>query len=202
MRTFNGDQNTTASQSHFFEDPIDPEADLRSEDDLAQMMNQSAVPMNDYSDPLLERLMRSQALSQHSEMQLDKAVNRLFDDAGRKKMKLEKMRMENLISQLSATKATPSINSMSQKISSQRRKLPIHRRVEELQEHKKTTKSRLRLEHEERERASESELTFKPTINAMSQRLSSSKAYRALEFHQREKIFQANKDEANRLKQQ
>jgi len=54
--------------------------------------------------------MRSQALSQHSEMQLDKAVNRLFEDAGRKKMKLEKLRMENMLSELSATQATPSIN--------------------------------------------------------------------------------------------
>ena len=34
-------------------------------------------------------------------MQLDKAVNRLFDDAGRKKMKLEKMRMERMLTQLS-----------------------------------------------------------------------------------------------------
>ena len=51
----------------------------------------------DYSEPNLERFMRSQALSQHSEMQLDKAVNRLFGDAGRKKMKLEKMRMENML---------------------------------------------------------------------------------------------------------
>ena len=75
------------------------------------MMNQSAVPtMNDFADPMLERFMRSQALSQHSEMQLDKAVNRLFDDAGRKKMKLEKMRMERMLTQLSQTKNTPSIN--------------------------------------------------------------------------------------------
>ena len=55
------------------------------------------MPHNDFSDPVLERFMRSQALSHHSEMQLDKAVNRLFEDAGRKKMKLEKMRMENML---------------------------------------------------------------------------------------------------------
>jgi len=30
-------------------------------------------------------------------MQIDKAVTRLFDDAGRKKMKLEKLRMENVM---------------------------------------------------------------------------------------------------------
>ena len=75
---------------------------MRSDDADAlafqQMMNQSAVPLNDFNDATLERFMRSQALSHHSEMQLDKAVNRLFEDAGRKKMKLEKMRMENMIS--------------------------------------------------------------------------------------------------------
>ena len=78
-----------------------------------QAHNQTAVPMNDFSEPMLERFMRSQALSHHSEMQLDRAVNRLFEDAGRKKMKLEKMRMENMLSQLSQTRATPSINSNS-----------------------------------------------------------------------------------------
>ena len=101
MRTFNGDKNTTASQSHFFEDPIDAEGDDRSDDDLGglqQMMNQSQIPLNDFSEPMLEKFMRSQALSHHSEMQLDKAVNRLFEDAGRKKMKLEQMRMENMLS--------------------------------------------------------------------------------------------------------
>lgn len=41
--------------------------------------------------------MRSQAFSQNSEFQVDKAVNRLFDDAGRKKMKLEKLRTENMM---------------------------------------------------------------------------------------------------------
>lgn len=67
------------------------------------MMNQTSHPINDFMDPTLERFIRSQALSHHSEMQLDKAVNRLFEDAGRKKMKLEKMRMETMLSELSAT---------------------------------------------------------------------------------------------------
>ena len=62
---------------------------------LREMMNHSALPMNnnDFTDPMLERFMRSQALSHHSEIQIDKAVNRLFEDAGRKKIKLERMRM-------------------------------------------------------------------------------------------------------------
>jgi len=91
-------------------------------------MNQSAVPMNDFSDPMLERFMRSQALSHHSEMQLDKAVNRLFDDAGRKKMKLEKMRMENMLTELSATRPTPSINENSKSIAAQSYQGPIQKR--------------------------------------------------------------------------
>lgn len=96
------------------EEPIDHEAELDDGGDLAlrDMMNQSAVPMNlhnDLTDPLLERFIRSQAMSHHTEMQLDKAVNRLFDDAGRKKIKLERLRMENMLTQLSETKATPSI---------------------------------------------------------------------------------------------
>lgn len=98
---------------------MDPGTDLRSEEDLAglhQMMNQSQVPMNDFSEPMLEKFMRSQALSHQSEMQLDKAVNRLFEDAGRKKMKLEKLRMENMLTQLSSTKTQPSINSYSRQL--------------------------------------------------------------------------------------
>ena len=66
-----------------------------------------------HSEANFERFMRSQALSHHSEMQLDKAVNRLFDDAGKKKIKLEKMRMENMLTQLSETKNAPSINNRS-----------------------------------------------------------------------------------------
>ena len=95
------------------------------------MINQSHVPtMGDFTEPMLEKFMRSQALSHHSEMQLDKAVNRLFEDAGRKKMKLEQMRMENMLSQLSETKATPSINSHSHALSTRQRRAPIHKRVE------------------------------------------------------------------------
>ena len=60
-KTFQGDQNTTASQSHFLEEPIEPEVELDEGGDMAmrEMMNQSAVPMNDYTDPMLERFMRS-----------------------------------------------------------------------------------------------------------------------------------------------
>lgn len=58
-------------------------------------------------------------------MQLDKAVNRLFDDAGRKKMKLEKMRMENMLTELSATRPTPSINENSKSIAAQSYQGPI-----------------------------------------------------------------------------
>ena len=61
------------------------------------------MPINDFNDPMLEKFMRSQALSHNSEMQLDKAVNRLFDDAGRKKMKMEKLRMEKMLTELSDT---------------------------------------------------------------------------------------------------
>ena len=45
----------------------------------------------EYSEPNLniDRYVRSQALSQHSEIQLDKVVNRLFEDAGKKKIKRE-----------------------------------------------------------------------------------------------------------------
>lgn len=71
--------------------------------------------------------MRSQQLSHHSEMQLDKAVNRLFDDAGRKKMKLEKMRMENMLTELSATRATPSINENSKSIMPHKQ-VPLYKR--------------------------------------------------------------------------
>lgn len=81
--------------------------------------------MNDFNDPILEKFMRSQALSHHSEMQLDKAVNRLFEDAGRKKMKLEKLRMENMLSELSATQQTPSINANSARMA-QNRRGPMH----------------------------------------------------------------------------
>lgn len=86
------------------------------------------------SDPLLERLMKSQALSHHSEMQLDQAVNRLFDDAERKKMKMEKLRMESELSQLSKTRQTPSINSKSASIAKSRgdRGVPIHKRVHQV----------------------------------------------------------------------
>lgn len=80
-------------------------------------------------DPLLERLMKSQALSHHSEMQLDQAVNRLFDDAERKKMKMEKLRMEKELDQLSKTRATPSINSKSARLKT----TPIHKRVQQVQ---------------------------------------------------------------------
>ena len=89
--------------------------------------------MNDFSEPMLEKFMRSQALSHHSEMQLDKAVNRLFDDAGRKKMKLEQMRMENMLTQLSGTKATPSINSLSQQMIARKGRKPIHLRVNQVE---------------------------------------------------------------------
>lgn len=69
-------------------------------------MNQSsaeaaAPPMTNYADtyfgdaPNFECFIRSQALSHHSERQLDKVVNRLFEDAGRKKIKMEKLRMES-----------------------------------------------------------------------------------------------------------
>ena len=86
--------------------------------------------MNDFNDPMLERFMRSQQLSHHSEMQLDKAVNRLFDDAGRKKMKLEKMRMENMLTELSATRPTPSINENSKSIMAQSyNQVPLYKRV-------------------------------------------------------------------------
>ena len=108
---------------------------MRSEDDLGgihnQMINQSHVPtMGDMSENMLEKFMRSQALSHHSEMQLDKAVNRLFEDAGRKKMKLEQMRMENMLSQLSESKATPSINGYSRQITDRKgKRTPIHKRV-------------------------------------------------------------------------
>ena len=65
--------------------------------------------------------MRSQAFSQHSEMQVDRAINRLFDDAGRKKMKLEKLRMENMLTQMSQSRATPEINNRSQQLSARNR---------------------------------------------------------------------------------
>lgn len=71
LRTFDVDQNTTASQSHFFEEPLIDhavEGEIRSEDGdhLAQQfmhMNQSAVPMQDYTVDQMERFMRSQAFS-------------------------------------------------------------------------------------------------------------------------------------------
>ena len=55
------------------EEPIDHEAELDDGGDLAlrEMMNQSAVPMNlhnDFTDPMLERFIRSQAHSHHTEM--------------------------------------------------------------------------------------------------------------------------------------
>ena len=68
-------------------------------------------------------------------MQLDRAVNRLFEDAGRKKMKLEKLRMENMLTQLSATKTQPSINSHSRKLVS-RDRMPIHKRVGQVEAQK------------------------------------------------------------------
>jgi len=171
MRTFNGDQNTTASQSHFFEDPIDPEVDDRSDDDLGglqQMMNQSQVPMNDFSEPMLEKFMRSQALSHHSEMQLDKAVNRLFEDAGRKKMKLEQMRMENMLTQLSETKATPSINSVSQQLTAKKGRKPIHLRVKHIEDTKQRKRRALEQQMEDKAKKLDAELTFQPKINEAS----------------------------------
>lgn len=124
------------------------------------MMNQSGVPtINDFSDPMLERFMRSQALSQQTEMQLDKAVNRLFDHAGTKKMKLEKMRMERMLTELSHTKNTPSINAQSQRMIRQE---PIYMRAGDLAEAKKRKEARRELERKEREDEEFKQLTFKP----------------------------------------
>jgi len=93
-------------------------------------MTRNAI--NDFTDPTLERFVRSQALSHHSEMQLDKAVNRLFEDAGRRKMKLEKMRMEKMLSELSATQATPRFNAHSQQLAASMNNKPIYKRVNEI----------------------------------------------------------------------
>jgi len=76
---------------------------------------------------MLERLLRSQVLSNNSEMQLDHAVNRLYNDAGQKKIKMERLRMEGMLSELSVTQATPSINNRSQQLASNRGG-PMHTR--------------------------------------------------------------------------
>ena len=63
MRTYQGDVNTTASQSHFLEEPIEPDGDLDGDNYAFQQMmmmhNRSAAPMNDFSDPMLEKFMRT-----------------------------------------------------------------------------------------------------------------------------------------------
>ena len=69
-------------------------------------------------------------------MQLDRAVNRLFEDASRKKMKIERMRLEGMLSELSATRITPSINANSQHLARDRRG-PMHTRTTMRQQYKK-----------------------------------------------------------------
>lgn len=194
LRTFNGDQNTTAASQNFFEDPMDPE-DERSEEDLSglhQMMNQSQVP-NDFSEPMLEKFMRSQALSHYSEMQLDKAVNRLFEDAGRKKMKLEKLRMENMLTQLSSTKTAPSINSHSRQLVQMKDRVPIHKRNHQAEAQKEKRRQNVEQQVKEREEKEQAELTFKPKINKNSQRMASFSGQRSSSFLEREKNFMAKK---------
>ena len=100
-RSNHPDQNTTAA-SGFYDDMMGLEHDgeVRSED--AEMMNNQAL--NDYvggaslnnTGRVNTQGAQSQALSQFSERQLDVAVNRLFEDAKKKKAKLEKIRMETM----------------------------------------------------------------------------------------------------------
>lgn len=118
--------------------------------------------------------MRSQALSHYSEMQLDKAVNRLFEDAGRKKMKLEKLRMENMLTQLSSTKTAPSINSYSRHLVSMREgRVPIHKRANQIVAQKEKRRQIIDQMVKEKEEQEQAELTFKPKINKESKRLAS-----------------------------
>lgn len=47
------------------------EGEMEDPDQLAlynHMVNQSQMPINDFNDPMLEKFMRSQALSNNSEM--------------------------------------------------------------------------------------------------------------------------------------
>ena len=59
MRTFNGDQST-ASHSHFLEEPIDQAEDFSYDADALalSMMNRSAAPA-DYSEQGLDNFMKS-----------------------------------------------------------------------------------------------------------------------------------------------
>ena len=111
MRTINGDV-TTAEGSKFFDDPdIDGEGEVVSSDEEPQINYSQRVPyggdnIGALNDPLLgsqganlNQLTMTQnteaGLSYLSEMQLDQAVNRLFEDATTKKQKLERLQMEH-----------------------------------------------------------------------------------------------------------
>ena len=109
MRTINGDM-TTAEGSKFFDDPdIDGEGEVvPSSDEEPQINYSQRVPYGGdnigiLNDPILgsqgpNQLTMTQnteaGLSYLSEMQLDQAVNRLFEDATTKKQKLERLQME------------------------------------------------------------------------------------------------------------
>ena len=70
-------------------------SEMKSEFD-GQMLriNQSSIaaPVNyDLQEPNFERVIKQSTLSHRSEIQLDRVVNRLFEDAGRKKLHRDKI---------------------------------------------------------------------------------------------------------------
>ena len=94
MRTVNGDQ-TTADASKFFDDPeIDHEGEVANSSDEEPQINYSQrVPYADHLGMMPEAGHSALGMTQNteaglsylSEMQLDQAVNRLFEDANTKK---------------------------------------------------------------------------------------------------------------------
>ena len=107
MRTINGDM-TTAEGSKFFDDPdidgegeVAPSSDEEPQINYSQRMPYGGDNIGILHDPMLvgnNQLTMTQnteaGLSYLSEMQLDQAVNRLFEDATTKKQKIERLQME------------------------------------------------------------------------------------------------------------
>ena len=73
-------------------------------------------------------------LSYLSEMQLDQAVNRLFEDATTKKQKLERLQMEHAKQELEQTQDKPSINARSKRMSTKNETLPLYERFKKVKE--------------------------------------------------------------------
>ena len=117
-------------------------------------------------------------MSHRSERELDTAVNRLFEDAKRKKAKIEKIRMESMRSQLSHTKDKPTINHNSRMMVQSSEHVKIQDRVANVQQAKKNKIEVIReqmLREANLRDPDELKPSFKPKINNVSNKISTSR---------------------------